>query len=107
MGAKLRDQQLNLGLRAKYCGCYGWFMGNAKTGTNWVRVGGNLYRRGRHGVCYARIERGGKETWKSLRTKSPAVAKAELAKIEAKMARMAAPMETDMREGILRWRWMC
>jgi len=60
--------------------------------THWVRVGGNLYRRGgRHGVYYARIEKSGKETWKSLRTKTPLVAKQKLAELEAKLAKTTSP----------------
>lgn len=47
-----------------------------------VRVGDNLYRRGKHCIYYARINRNGKDCWKSLKTSNRAVAKAELTNLE-------------------------
>ena len=46
-----------------------------------VRIGAGLYKRGKHGVYYARIKRNDKDTWKSLKTTNFAVAKAELANL--------------------------
>lgn len=62
-------------------------MTKAKSKSSWVRVSGNLYRRGAQGIYYARYERNGKESWKSLKTKTRSVAKAKLAELETKLAR--------------------
>ncbi len=45
-----------------------------------------MYRRGSKGIYYARYERNGKETWKSLKTKTRSVAQTKLAELEAKQA---------------------
>ena len=66
--------------------CYNSRMANTKTtGAAMGRVGDNLYRRGKHGIHYARINCNGKDRWKSLKTSNRAVAKAELIKLGKKL----------------------
>ncbi|MEM1059368.1 MAG: hypothetical protein AAGK14_08975 [Verrucomicrobiota bacterium] len=62
-------------------------MKTSKNKAGWFRVGGNLYRRGSQAIYYARYERNGKESWKSLKTKVRVVAKAKLAELENKLMR--------------------
>lgn len=79
----------------------------------WFKAGKNLYRRGgRHGIYYARFEKSGKETWKSLRTTSPSIAKAKLAELEAKVTKSnvtrpdgkAPSLAQAIKEALQRWK---
>ncbi len=61
----------------------------AKTKAAVTRVGENLIRR--HGVYYALFKKGGKQIWKSLRTRDPNIARAHLQEYRRTFQRM-----TDM-----------